>query len=670
MKVTALKASAGLSLAFLAVYGGCNWVASHRPNVGTWYFAWERSIPFMPMMIVPYLSIDVFFVAAPFLCLERRELEVFAKRVVAASLVAGVVFLAMPLQFAFARPEVHGWIRPLYSVFGAVDRPFNLFPSLHIALGAILADIYARHTSGRLRIALLAWFALIAVSTVLTYQHHVVDVVGGLVLAVLVFYGVSGSPSGRPSARSLRVAMYYLAAAGGFAGVAVVAWPAGGLLLWPTVGLVIVASAYLGLGPAVFRKTGGAIAPAARLVLGPCLAGQAISLAYYRRRCAGLHHITPGVLIGGRLSEREASATVDRGVTAVLDLTAEFTEARAFRRVVYRNIPILDLTAPTVMQLTEAVAFIADQSTRGVVYVHCKAGYSRSAAAVGAYLLASGRARSADEAVAILRRARPSMVVRPEASRVLARFEATLGVPQLQEPASQVKESAPRPMLCAAVALALAAVTRLFCGISVRWIGCQPHARQRIYFANHSSHLDFLVLWLSLPAEVRARTRPVAGSDYWARNRFRRYLARRVFHAVLIDRGHWGARVDRAARVSAAYRNVRRTARALGANRSLILFPEGTRGQGLEIAPFKSGLYHVCRLRPDVELVPAYLENLSRILPKGEALPVPLIGSVTFGRPIRLEPEEDKEAFLARARGALMRLQCRSIPSSTAMSRA
>ena len=132
------------------------------------------------------------------------------------------------------------------------------------------------------------------------------------------------------------------------------------------------------------------------------------------------------MIIGGRLSRREATEAVERGVTAVLDLTAEFSEVQPFRRVTYRNIQIVDLTAPITQQLKDAAAFITEQVTRGVVYVHCKIGYSRSAAAVGAYLLAAGRARTADEAIATIRLARPSSVVRPEAVAALRRFQATL----------------------------------------------------------------------------------------------------------------------------------------------------------------------------------------------------------------------------------------------------
>ena len=200
-------------------------------------------------------------------------------------------------------------------------------------------------------------------------------------------------------------------------------------------------------------------------------------------------------------------------------------------------------------------------------------------------------------------------------------------------------------------------LARLLSGAQARWVGCRPDRRQRVYFANHTSHLDFIVLWAALPAELRAFTRPLAARDYWERTRWRRYLASRVFRAVLVNRGGTAPGHDRAALIEAARRTVEQTADALGAHHSLILFPEGTRGDGLEVGAFKSGLYHLCRQRPDLELVPVYLENLNRILPKGEVLPVPLLGSVTFGPPLTLAPEEDKDTFLARTRDALRSLR-------------
>ena len=203
------------------------------------------------------------------------------------------------------------------------------------------------------------------------------------------------------------------------------------------------------------------------------------------------------------------------------------------------------------------------------------------------------------------------------------------------------------------IATALAVVSRLVSGATVHW-QCDPRpASQRIYFANHSSHLDFIVIWSALPPALRASVRPVAGRDYWERGSVRRYLAGNVFHAVLIARAHEGP--DHGA--AAARASIQRMADEMGVRHSLIVFPEGTRGVDGRLGPFKSGLYHLSRARPDVELVPVYLDNLNRILPKGEILPVPMLSRVVFGPPLPARRDEAKEEFLARARDALIRLK-------------
>lgn len=196
----------------------------------------------------------------------------------------------------------------------------------------------------------------------------------------------------------------------------------------------------------------------------------------------------------------------------------------------------------------------------------------------------------------------------------------------------------------------LAILVKLVAGSSVRWVGCEPTNRQRVYFANHTSHLDALVLWTALGPATRVTARPVAARDYWEAGALRRHLATRVFNAILIDRHHPGAHGGNPLTpLLEALDDARRY--------SLILFPEGTRGTDSTPAPFKSGLYHLAKHRPDVEMIPVLIDNMNRILPKGELLPVPLLGSVSFGAPLRLEDGEAKPAFLERARAAVNALR-------------
>lgn len=418
--IKAITASVALSVLFLAVYGSCNWITSQRTDIGTIYFEWERLIPFVPLMFVPYMSIDLFFVAAPFVCRSDRELTTFAKRIAATIIVASICFLLFPLRFAFGRPEVAGFLGWGIDWFRGMDLPYNLFPSLHIALGGLLMVLYARHTRGFLRCAVFGWFALIAASAVLTYQHHLLDVVGGFALAGYCFYFIREAPARLRVVPDRRIGFRYLAGASVLVAGAIGLWPWGAWLLWPALSVAIFAAAYFKLGPAIFRKMDGVVPWSAFWALGPCLLGQHLSRVYYQRQCRAWDQVTPNVWIGRVLSEREASRAVQAGVTAVLDLTAEFSAAKSFRALCYRNVPILDLTAPTSEQLDEIARFIAGQSESGVVYVHCKIGYSRSAAAVIAWLLASGKVGSVEEGIALLRRVRPSIVIRPEIHVALA----------------------------------------------------------------------------------------------------------------------------------------------------------------------------------------------------------------------------------------------------------
>lgn len=192
----------------------------------------------------------------------------------------------------------------------------------------------------------------------------------------------------------------------------------------------------------------------------------------------------------------------------------------------------------------------------------------------------------------------------------------------------------------------LSVIAKLMAGSSVRWVDCQPETCQRVYFANHTSHLDALVLWSSLPRNIRVLTRAVAAKDYWDKSAFRRYIAGSV-NALLIDREN--IKVHRSP--------VELMIQAIGNTHSLIVFPEGGRNATDEMGEFKSGLYYLSKKRPDLELVPVYIDNLNRVLPRGEFLPVPLLSCITIGPPMWLESGESKMEFLKRAREAVKRLK-------------
>ena len=192
----------------------------------------------------------------------------------------------------------------------------------------------------------------------------------------------------------------------------------------------------------------------------------------------------------------------------------------------------------------------------------------------------------------------------------------------------------------------LLGLVRLLTGAQARWHGCPPKAEQRIYFANHQSHADLVLIWAALPQELRSITRPIAAKDYWTGSRFKRWITTEVFNAVYVERERKGEEDPLQPLIT-----------ALESGDSLILFPEGTRGFAEDPQPFKSGIYNLARRFPDVVLVPAWIHNVQRVMPKGEVVPVPVLCSVTFGEPIRLEADEDRAAFLVRARESVVALR-------------
>ncbi len=197
----------------------------------------------------------------------------------------------------------------------------------------------------------------------------------------------------------------------------------------------------------------------------------------------------------------------------------------------------------------------------------------------------------------------------------------------------------------------LVLLSRLITGVQVRWKGSMPKAGARVYYGNHSSHLDGLVIWSGLPKEIRPTVHPVAARDYWDATPLKRYIAKYVFRALLIDR-------HKPQEAGAVMANpIEAMGEILAQNEAIIIFPEGTRNSGEGVGPFKSGLYHLIKQYPQAEFIPVYLENLNRVLPKGTKLIVPIICSATFGAPIApLGTDEDRQQFLARAQKALEEL--------------
>ncbi len=403
---------------FFLLYGGAGWAASRQPNVPSLHFAWEAAIPLVPAMIVPYVSIDLFFALSLFLVADRRELRTHVGRIVLVITVATACFLLFPLRFGFERPVVDGIFGPPFALLHALDGPFNQAPSLHIALLVVLWPVYHRALRGPANLVLHVWFALVGVSVLLTWQHHLIDIPAGALLGLAALCLLPDHAARRRGAirpgwdREARqqVGLRYRLGCLALLALTPVAppWTLG--LLWPALALALVGAAYAWGGPALLGKSGGDVSLPSRIVLAPYRLG---ALAFLRLR--GLfdspwHEVAPGLVIGRLPSRREAREALDRGVVAALDLTAEFAECPDLLRLPYLNLPVLDLTAPNAATLARAIRFVETHRRSGKVYVHCALGYGRSACVAAACLLASGEAGSAAAAIQQVRAARPQAV--------------------------------------------------------------------------------------------------------------------------------------------------------------------------------------------------------------------------------------------------------------------
>ena len=420
---------AALWLLFLApffylTYGVANWLASLRADVPSIAFAWERHIPFLPWTILPYWSINALYGLSLFLCRDSDELDTHGRRLLSAQVVAVSCFVLAPLRFSFERPEADGPPGLLFEALAGFDKPFNQAPSLHIALLVILWELYARHVPAGWRPFLHGWFALIGVSVLTTFQHHFFDIPTGAALGLLCLWawpqrarsplaGIS-LPRGR---KAVRLALRYLL---GSAVLLALAAAAGGTflwLLWPALSLLLVACAYGGLGPGAFAKRADGRMDAAALVLFlPYLLGAWIN----SRLWTGKHPEPVRVAESVWLSRFPSSAVASR-FDAVIDCSAELP--RTFAHPGWRSFPLLDLLRPDPEDRQRIAAAIAEAQGKGSVLVCCALGYSRSATALGEWLVRSGGAPDMTAALARIRRARPVIVVEEPALRAVAVLE-------------------------------------------------------------------------------------------------------------------------------------------------------------------------------------------------------------------------------------------------------
>jgi len=384
-------------LAFLApffflTYNFANAAAGWRTSVPVLKFSWESLIPFLPWTIVPYWSSDLLYGLSLLICRTKAELDLHGKRLVTIQLFAVAAFVSFPLRCISERPAITGWVADLFAALLSFDRPFNQAPSLHVALAVILWTRYREHTTGFLRSLLGLWLILVAASTLTTYQHHFIDLPTGLWAGVLV---VAALPEKRIARPHLRLTLYYLAGALLCTAAAFLFLGFAWILLWPGFALSMVASAYwTGDSSWLLRNH--------RLLMLPYTAAAWINSRLWTRGQPPRNHLIDSVWIGRAPSRRDREE-MRSVVTLAPELAVESDT----------QVAMLDLTPPTTDQLDDAVRAIMTLESRRPTLVCCALGYSRSAVASAAWLIAAGHAKSPAEALDKVRQARPQVIVGP-----------------------------------------------------------------------------------------------------------------------------------------------------------------------------------------------------------------------------------------------------------------
>ncbi|OAM35811.1 protein phosphatase [Eikenella sp. NML080894] len=431
---------------FYTSYGLSNHYAASLAYVPEIAFAWEHGIPFWAWTIVPYWSLNLMYAAAFFLCRDAYEQNRYVARLVAAQIIATTCFMLFPLHFSWPKLPTDGLSGWLLDSLVAFDLPYNQAPSLHIALAVIVGAFYSRFP--KIRLPILLWQSLIALSVLTTYQHHFIDVPTGALLGWLVLWaipqrGVSpfkrrdlfvvqpaeqtgylktasckvrlssdkAKTSPETRSREIKIAMLYLA------GAVLSALPAlfGGAwlcTLWVSVSLSVVAFAYLTGNAAVLQKQAdGKLSAATTVLLLPYLAGVRLNMAYWLRGKAKAARVRDDVLIGSVLG-------VSDDLPAVLDVCAEYPRPRYCGAC--RALPLLDMVAPSENNLMQAVSLLEElRRQHGKVLTCCALGYGRSAAVVLTWLLVYGGCRDLAQATAELKQARPQMVLPPETAKAV-----------------------------------------------------------------------------------------------------------------------------------------------------------------------------------------------------------------------------------------------------------
>ena len=397
---------------FFITYLGSLEIVSWREHVPVLLFEWERHIPFLAWTVVPYWSIDLFYGLSLFLSLTRFELDRLGLRLLSAQMIAVTIFVVAPLKLTSTIPADTGMFAFFFGALeDIVGKPFNLAPSLHIALLVILWVHYARHIPKRWHIPLHIWASLIGVSVLTANQHHFFDVPTGAALGLFCLWlWPEGGRSPLASAKFTsdpkrwRLASFYMV---GATLCALVAISFGGWflwLLWPTLSLIMVAFAYAALDTAAFQKDEiGEMSLAAKWLYEPYLLGVKLNAAIWTRGLPATNEFAPGLSIGPRPRHPSAGSVI-------IDMCAELPGRGNGKDWISHS--TLDLIVPEPVTIARAALSVETARKSGSpVQICCALGFSRSASVAVAWLVRYGGYASVDDAVTHLRRVRPQIVI-------------------------------------------------------------------------------------------------------------------------------------------------------------------------------------------------------------------------------------------------------------------
>ena len=414
---------------FFLVYGTANQLTALNDAVPSIMFGWEKAIPFIPEMIVPYMSVDLLFGFSFLLVKTRDEIQRHALRLGFVIAFSALIFLLFPLHFSLDKPAIEGWTKPIFTALAA-DLPYNQLPSLHVSLAMVVGYVYYTHLKSFLRWFSVAWFTLIVLSILFVYQHHFIDLPTGFLAGLFAFYiiptkGKSRIPLNFISPKHLHIALYYLVVSIVFT---ILAFKFSGLVLtllcgWIALSMLFIASLYvLGHNPITF-KNNGQIKLAYWLVFWPYLLANKLSWKIWKKKVPAMVKIADGVWIGRSLETNDEKQIHQNGIKTIIDLAPEICDSSP-EGINRHYQPLLDLAIPNPKLIKEITDKISQAKEQGDVFIHCKFGLSRSIITSCAWLITQGHSK--DQAWKIVSKAQPLCVDKPYVHIALELFEIEL----------------------------------------------------------------------------------------------------------------------------------------------------------------------------------------------------------------------------------------------------